>query len=199
MATLPPGRERAVRIGGDQLRVLRCPSTGDWHLLVAPELALGLYDRLVAEGLDLGIRDAGEQAADALRIGRGLPAWGTDVGPTVIAIEAGLADGRHAKSAGFIGGEALARLGRTAPRRRLDAFALSREPRVPLEGGEPIWSDGRCVGFVSSAAFVVAFDRWVVLAVVDVTSGDGAHRIDAAGELVGLENYVPSRHLEAPA
>jgi glycine cleavage system aminomethyltransferase T len=70
---------------------------------------------------------------------------------------------------------------------------------VPLEGGEPVWREGHCVGFVSSAAFVVAFDRWVVLALVDVANGNGAHQIDVAGELVALETYVPSRHLEAPA
>ena len=61
-----------------------------FELYVPAEMTRHVYLALMDAGADLGIRDAGYYALDALRIEQGRRAWGAELGPDETPWEAGL-------------------------------------------------------------------------------------------------------------
>jgi glycine cleavage system aminomethyltransferase T len=64
-----------------------------YELYVPVEMARHVYLALHEAGADLGLRDAGYYALDALRIEAGRRAWGAELGPDETPFEAGLMAG----------------------------------------------------------------------------------------------------------
>ena len=111
-AAFPIGLTREVDVGLARVRAARMSYIGGpgYELYVPMEMAAHVYDEIAAAGADLGLRDGGYYAIDALRIEAGRRAFGAELGPDETPLQAGL---MHAvkldKPGGFLGRDALLR------------------------------------------------------------------------------------------
>ena len=116
-------------------------------------MARHVYLALTEAGQDLGLRDAGYYALDALRIEQGRRAWGAELGPDETPWEAGLhASVKMDKPGGFLGRDALAAQ-RGQPLRKKLVTVVLRDPQAYAWGGEGIELQGEVAGELSSAGF----------------------------------------------
>lgn len=83
---------KPVQIGGIKLLVSRTGYTGEdgFEILVENELAEFLWDKILEEGQEYGIKPIGLGARDTLRLEAGLHLYGNDLDETTTPIEAGL-------------------------------------------------------------------------------------------------------------
>jgi heterotetrameric sarcosine oxidase gamma subunit len=156
-----------------------------WELYVRSEFAVHVHDAIVDAGADLGLRHAGYQALDSLRIEKGFVHVGHDVGPTDDPFTAGL--GHVVKlEKEFVGVEA-ARLAKETPRsRRLVSLKLD-EPDPILFHGESVIADGRIVGVVMSGAYAHTLGAAAGLAMMEtsaVSDEESTVQVDLAGLVV---------------
>ncbi|HRD97912.1 MAG TPA: FAD-dependent oxidoreductase [Rubrivivax sp.] len=124
-----------------------------YELYVPVEMTRHVYLALQAAGAELGLRDAGYYALDALRIEAGRRAWGAELGPDETPLEAGLMFAvKLDKPQAFIGQDALrAALGQPL-RKKLLSFVFD-DPAAHAWGGESIVIAGQPVGELSSAGY----------------------------------------------
>jgi glycine cleavage system aminomethyltransferase T len=190
------GEMREVDAGPARVRLLRVDGAAEpgFELFVPVESALALYEALLEAGADLGLRHAGWRAIDALRLERGHPAWGRDVGPEETPLEAGLERWvAFDKPGGFVGREALLARRGGRPTRRLVLFTLA-ELGVLLLGNEPVYRDGRLVGGTTSGALGHGVGRPIAFGYVRAPGGvdaafvrAGRYEIEVAGERFAAE------------
>lgn len=195
------GQTVEADLGYARGRIARLSYAGGpgYELYLPTEFAAGVYDALKQAGADLGLRDAGYYALDALRIEAGRRAFAAELGPDETPLEAGLMFAVDlAKGADFIGRAALLAQQAAGPRKRLAMFALD-DPDAYAWGGEPIRRDGRPVGELTSAGFSTMLGRVVGMGYV---RGEGP--IDAAWLRAGhyivdiAGRLVPARLLSRP-
>ena len=163
---------REIDLGHARVRAARMAYVGGpgYELYVPVEMTRHVYLALMHAGQDLGLRDAGYYALDALRI------------------EAGLEFAVKLDKPGFIGREALLAARGQPLRKKLMAFVVS-DPAHYLWGGESIVLNGQPVGEVSSAGWSLKAGACRALgyvrgpAVAAVQDGMAVH-IDLWGEPV---------------
>ena len=146
---------REIDLGLARVRAARMSYVGGpgFELYVPAEMARHVYLALGEAGADLGLRDAGYYAIDALRIEAGRRAWGAELGPDENPFEAGLEFAvRLDKPAPFIGREALLAARQRPLDKKLLVFVLD-DARAYAWGGEAIVVDGAAVGELSSAGW----------------------------------------------
>ncbi len=192
-AALPPGATAEIDVGFARVRAARMSYVGGpgFELYVPTELVAGVYETLTDAGTELGLKDAGYYAIDALRIEAGRRAFGAELGPDETPLEAGL---MHAvkleKGIDFIGRDALLRQHELGPGKRLGLFTLDDPEAFPW-GGEGILRDGKPVGEITSAGYSARLGRAVVMGYVrgdaPVTRDfllSGRYVVDIAGDRV---------------
>jgi 4-methylaminobutanoate oxidase (formaldehyde-forming) len=200
-AAFPFGTVREIELGYATVRATRITYVGElgWELYVPTELAMGVYDDVVAAGDGLGLRHAGYHAMDSLRLEKGYRSWGHDIGPDDTPLEAGLGFAVAFEKEGFVGREALLRQ-RAGPRaRRLVMFTLD-DPEPLLLGDEPIWRDGALVGRITSGAYGHTLGRSVGMGYVAHPDGIDAAFLGAdRWELeIATERFPATPRLEPP-
>ncbi|MEY4712417.1 MAG: hypothetical protein RIS88_1867 [Pseudomonadota bacterium] len=184
---------RIIDLGHARVRAARMSYVGGpgFELYVPVEMARHVYLALHEYGHDLGLRDAGYYALDALRIEQGRRAWGAELGPDETPWEAGLDFSvRLDKSGGFIGREAL-RASQGQPLRKKLVTLVCQSDDFAW-GGEPIVADGQTVGDVTSVGWSPLAGACVGLGYVRGEHAQAAHAgTQAAIELWGRQ--VPVR------
>ncbi len=163
-----------------------------WELHVPSIHAVQVYDLLMQTGAEFGIRNAGMQTLNSLRLEKFYRDFGVDVDNTDNPIEAGLGFAvKLDKPGGFIGREPLARLkAEGTPKRRMLQFLL-KDPRPLLHGNELIYLYGEEVGYIHAGSYghtlgcavgigFVEHDEPITAAVVT----SGVWEIGVAGEHV---------------
>lgn len=155
-AAFPFGTSQIIEIGYAQVRASRITYVGElgWELYIPAELALHVYERVLAEGAAFGLVHAGMHAMNACRMEKGYRHWGDDVGTEDTPIEAGLGFAiAWDKPVDFIGRTALLRQReRGTPSRRLVQFQLADADRL-VYGEEPIWVNARPAGAITSGMY----------------------------------------------
>ena len=153
-----------------------------------------------------GLRHAGYHALDSLRIEKAYRHWGHDMTDEDTPLEAGLGfTVAWDKPGGFVGRGALLRQREAAAaagglRRRLIVVTLD-EPEPLLYHNEPIYRDGRLVGWVTSAAFGHTIGRSIGLGYVTREDGPVTEDWLAAGSIeleIALERRPARASLRAP-
>lgn len=179
---------RAIRVGPVEVLAQRVTYVGElgWELYVVPELAVQVWDRLLAAGQAYGIEPGGYRVLDSLRIEKGYRYFGVDLTPSETPYEAGLAFCVALDKGGFLGREAL--LAAREPERRIRTLLIGDEGYVPIYGGEAVHAEGRVVGRLRSCAYGFTVRRNVAYAYLPTDLGPGA-RIDVEvfGRLVPAE------------
>jgi len=125
-----------------------------WELYVPTEFTLHVFDKLVAAGAGLGLKHAGFQALNTLRLEKAYRDYGYDIDNTDTPLETGLGFAvAFDKLGGFVGKEALLRIKEAGiHKRRLVQFLLE-DPEPLLYGSEPIYRDGVLVGYLASGGY----------------------------------------------
>jgi glycine cleavage system aminomethyltransferase T/glycine/D-amino acid oxidase-like deaminating enzyme len=175
-------RSRVIDVGLARVRAARMSYVGGpgFELYVPVEMARHVYLELLAAGADLGLRQAGYFALDALRIERGRRAWGAELGPDETPWEAGLMAGvKLDKASAFKGQQALRRLREQPLRKKLVTLVLD-SPDAFVWGGESILLNGEPVGEISSAGWSPQAGACVALGYVRGAAAHMRHAGSAA-------------------
>jgi glycine cleavage system aminomethyltransferase T len=165
---------KEIDLGLARVRAARMSYVGGpgFELYVPVEMCRHVYLALQEAGGDLGLRDAGYYALDALRIEQGRRAWGAELGPDESPWEAGLAFSvKLDKTSAFIGREPLLSSQNQPLRKKLVTLVLPTDAYA--WGGETILVDGAPAGEISSAGFSPLAGACVALGYV---RGDCANR-----------------------
>jgi dimethylglycine oxidase len=143
-----------IYVGEVPVVALRVSYVGElgWELYTTADLGLRLWDLLWEAGRHLGVIAGGRGAFSGLRLEKGYRMWGTDMTTEHDPYEAGLAFAVKPDKGDFVGREALLRRREEGPRRKLSCLLLD-DPRVVVMGSEPVYYEGRAVGYVTSAAY----------------------------------------------
>ncbi|MEQ9811675.1 MAG: glycine cleavage T C-terminal barrel domain-containing protein, partial [Azospirillaceae bacterium] len=145
---------RRLDIGPAPCLVGRLTFTGDlgYEIWMTPDLQAAVFDRLLAAGRDLGLRLFGARALDSLRLDKDFGSWAREYRPIYTAHEAGLDRFVKLDKGDFTGRESVLRELERGPERTLVAFTVDAEA-ADVIGDEPIWHEGRVVGWVTSGGY----------------------------------------------
>ena len=152
-AAFPFATSREMDIGYARVRASRITYVGElgWELYIPTEFAVPVYDRILATRPD--ITHAGFHAMNGLRLEKAYRHWGHDITDEDTPLESGLGFAvAWDKQGGFTGRDALLRQKETGIQKRLVQFALT-DPAPMLYHNEPIWRDGKQVGYLTSGMY----------------------------------------------
>jgi len=166
-----------------------------WELYIPAESALHVYEQLLDAGQAHGLAHAGFHAMAACRIEKGYRHWGHDIGVEDTPLHAGLGfTCAWDKPGGFRGRDALLRQRDAGvPHRRLVQMRLE-DPQAVLHHDEPILSEGRVIGLVTSAAYGHRVEASLAMGYVWLDEPVTAQRlaglqavVEVAGRPVGVQ------------
>jgi 4-methylaminobutanoate oxidase (formaldehyde-forming) len=144
---------------------------------VPVEQASLLYETIMSAGKELGITNAGHYAINSLRLEKGYRAWGVELSPDDSPLEAGLGFALD-WSKPFLGRDALLKQKAGRLKRRLVIFVLE-DPGPMLWGSEPIYRDGRPVGYTTSGSYGHSVGGAVAMGYVNNSEGVNAAFIES--------------------
>ena len=113
---------------------------------------LVLYDALTAAGADLGLTPFGARALHSLRLEKSFGTWAREYRPIYTPAEAGLDRFVAIDKGDFIGRAAVLRDRQQPPKRRLVTLVVDAADADAI-GDEPVWHDGKVVGWVTSGGY----------------------------------------------
>lgn len=167
---LPFRAARFIDIGFARVLCVRITYLGElgYELHIPAEQAVGVYDRLVEAGRELGLRHAGLKALSSLRMEKGYRDYGHDIDNTDTVLEAGLGFAVALdKPGGFIGREAVAAQKAAGPLSRRLVQVLLADPEPLLFHAEVVRRNGTEVGYVRAASYGWTLGGAVGLAMID--------------------------------
>jgi 4-methylaminobutanoate oxidase (formaldehyde-forming) len=139
-----------------------------YELYIPSEQAIHVYDRLVKAGEPLGLRHAGLKALASLRMEKGYRDFGHDIDNTDSVLEAGLGFAVDLKKPdGFIGKDAVLRKKAEGPLKRRIVQVLCKDPEPLMFHAEPVWRNGKAVGYVRAASYGFTVGGAVGLAMIE--------------------------------
>ncbi|MGV8986857.1 MAG: GcvT family protein [Cypionkella sp.] len=191
----PFGRAHRISVAQCPVLALRVTYVGElgWELHMPTEVAVTVYEALMAAGRDLGLVNAGYRAIETLRLEKGYRAWGSDIGPDHTPVEAGLGWALKMKSnVPFNGREAVALQQANGVKKRLATFTVDN-PQVILLGRETIYCDGERVGWLSSGGFGHTLGKPIGLGYVRREGVDAAYLASGKWELEVASERVPCK------
>ncbi len=181
-----------IDVGYALVKAFRITYLGElgYELYMPTEFALHVYDTIVAAGSEVGLKHAGIQALNSLRLEKAYRDYGHDIDNTDTPLEVGLSFAvDFDKPGGFIGREALLRHKEEGVLTyRLVQFLLE-DPEPLLYHAEPIYRDGVRVGDLLSGGYGHTLGGAVGLGQVRNDGGvtpdfiaSGSYEIEIAGE-----------------
>jgi dimethylglycine dehydrogenase len=163
----------------------RVSFTGDlgYEIWVTTDYQRALYDLLVKAGRDLGLKLFGGRALNAMRIEKSFGSWAREYRPIYGPFEAGLDRFVDFKKSEFIGRSAAIEEKASGGALRLVTFKVEAGDADAI-GDEPIWHEGRAVGWVTSGAFGHRVNHSLALGYVPaaLAAVDSGFEIEIIGE-----------------
>ncbi len=176
---------RRMEIGMVPGYVGRVSFTGElgYEIWVTTDYQRALYDALVKAGREFGLKLFGGRALNAMRIEKSFGSWAREYRPIYGPFEAGLDRFVDFKKSEFIGRSAAAEEKDGGGALRLAAFQVDATDADAI-GDEPIWHDGKAVGWVTSGAFGHRVGRSLALGYVPaaLAKADTGFEIEIIGE-----------------
>jgi dimethylglycine dehydrogenase len=178
---------RAMDIANVPTVINRVTYTGDlgYEIWVAPEYQRRLYEEIMAKGRDLGIVNFGMRALLSLRLEKNFPTWYRELRPIYGVFEAGLDRFIDLAKNDFIGRDAAVKEKEEGGKLRRVSMIVDATDADVL-GDEPIWQDGKVIGWVTSGGFAHYVDRSLAQGYVPKEfaseTGKGAFEIEIIGE-----------------
>jgi dimethylglycine dehydrogenase len=176
---------KRMEVGMIPAYVGRVSFTGElgYEMWVTTEYQRALYDLLVRAGLEHGLRSFGGRALNAMRIEKNFGTWAREYRPIYGPFEAGLGRFVDLKKGDFIGRAAAAEEKDSGGALRLVAFKVDATDADAI-GDEPIWHEGKVVGWVTSGTFGHRVGASLALGYVpsSVAAAEGGFEIEIIGE-----------------
>lgn len=176
---------RQIDVGMVPAFIGRVSFTGDlgYEIWVTGEYQRALFDRLTQAGHDLGLRHFGGRALNSLRLEKSFGSWAREYRPIYGPYEAGLGRFVDLKKEAFVGREAAAAEQAHGGERRLITLEVDARDADTI-GDEPIWHDGRVVGWVTSGGFGHTVQKSLALGYVnaDISAASRGFEIEIIGE-----------------
>jgi dimethylglycine dehydrogenase len=176
---------RRMEIGMVPGYVGRVSFTGDlgFEIWVTTDYQRALYDALVNAGREFGLTLFGGRALNAMRIEKSFGSWAREYRPIYGPFEAGLDRFVDFKKAEFIGRSAAAEEKESGGALRLVTLQVDAADADAI-GDEPIWHDGKAVGWVTSGAYGHRVGRSLALGYVPValSKADTGFEVEIIGE-----------------
>ncbi len=194
----PFGTVRQITVAACPVTALRVTYVGElgWELHMPVEVAVTVYEALMAAGAPLGLANAGYRAIETLRLEKGYRAWGAEIGPDHTPVEAGLAWAVKTRTnTDFIGRAAVEAQLAGGVKKRMATFTAA--PDVVLLGRETIYRDGVRVGWLSSGGYGHTVDKAIGMGFVRHPDGvseefvlTGRYELEVASERVPAEVHL---------
>jgi len=174
----------AMDVGLVPALVGRLSFTGDlgYEIWVKSEFHRELYERLVAAGKPLGLRHFGGRALNALRMEKSFGSWAREYRPIYGPFEANLDRFVDLKKTDFVGRAAALAEKTSAGQRKLITLDIDAKDCDAI-ADEPIWLNGRVVGWVTSGAYGHSVGKSLALGYVDRESAQATTGFEV--ELIG--------------
>jgi dimethylglycine dehydrogenase len=154
-----------------------------YEIWVRPEYQRRLYDKLMQAGADLGLKNFGMRALLSLRLEKNFPTWFRELRPIYGPFEAGLDRFVDLKKNDFVGRDAALREQQEGPKLQRVTMVVDASDADVL-GDEPIWHDGKVVGWVTSGGYAHYVDRSLAQGYVPtpLAQNGSAFEIEILGE-----------------
>jgi glycine cleavage system aminomethyltransferase T/glycine/D-amino acid oxidase-like deaminating enzyme len=183
-----------IDVGYWVVKAFRVTFVGElgWELQVPSYAAVQVYDLLKEAGKQYGLRDAGMQTLNSLRLEKAYRDFGLDVDNTDNPIEAGVGFAvKLDKPGGFIGRDALAAIKEKGiPSTRMLQYLL-QDPEPLLYGNEMIYLNGKEVGYMQVGGYGHSLGGAVGIGFAEMDApltaaivNEGNWEIDVAGERI---------------
>ncbi len=184
-----------MELGSVPALVGRITFTGDlgYEIWVKPEYQAKLFDLLMDEGEEFGIRLFGARALTSLRLEKSFGSWATEFRPIYGPFEAGLDRFVDLTKNDFIGREAAALEKENGPERRLVTLSIDVDDADVL-GNEPVWAGDEVVGWITSGGYAHHADTSLALGYIPNAMADGGENF--AVEIMGQKRPA-TLHKEA--
>ena len=158
---------RRMDIGMARAWVGRISFTGElgFEIWVPAEGERALYDALLDAGTHLGLKHFGARALNSLRLEKSFGNWAREYRPIYTPAEAGLSRLVDVSKPDFIGRAAVIADRERAPNRRLVTLVVDASDADAM-GDEPVWRDGKVIGWVTSGGFGHCVNRSIALAYI---------------------------------
>jgi dimethylglycine dehydrogenase len=156
---------REIEVGLCDACLQRVTYTGDlgYEIYVPAAQQRSLFECLWEAGQDLGLKPFGMRAMMSLRLDKSFLSWLREVKPDYTPLEVGLERFvAYDKPADFIGKKAALVEREKGVSRCLSSFVVEAED-ADVWGDEPIWHDGKVVGFVTSGGYAHFSEKSVAL------------------------------------
>ncbi len=179
---------RRMDLGMAKAIVGRVSYTGDlgYEIWMKPEYQRYVYDLLMAEGAEFGIRLFGLRALNSLRLEKSYGSWSREYRPLYGPFEAGLGPFvALKKSADFIGKQAAAEEKASGGTLRLVTLLVDAKD-ADVIGDEPIYFGGEVRGWVTSGGYAHASGKSVALGYVpkEIAGETDGFEIELLGEML---------------
>lgn len=186
----------AMDVGLVPALVGRLSFTGDlgYEIWVKSEFHRELHERLVAAGKPLGLRHFGGRALNSMRMEKSFGSWAREYRPIYGPFEANLDRFVDLKKADFVGRAAALAEKSSGGQRKLITLDIDAKDCDAI-ADEPIWLDGRVVGWVTSGAYGHSVGKSLALGYVDRESAKATSGFEV--ELIGDRRAAV--RLESPA
>ncbi len=187
---------RKMDIGMIPALVGRVSFTGElgYEIWVRPEYLRALHVLLLKEGEPLGLREFGMRALLSLRLEKSFGTWFREYRPIYTPLEAGLGRFVDFKKNDFVGREAAAAEKASGGKLRLCAFAVDASDADAI-GDEPIWRDGKVIGWVTSGGYGHCVNKSLALGYIEKAHAEA----EAGFEIEIIGERRPAVRLAAPA
>ncbi len=188
---------KAMAVGMVPALVGRVSFTGDlgYEIWCKSDYQRALYAALTEAGQPHGLKLVGGRALNALRLEKSFGTWAREYRPIYGPEEAGLGRFVDLKKNDFIGRDAVvkAKSNGGAPL-RLVTFAVDADGADAI-GDEPVWHDGKVVGWVTSGGYGHSVGQSLALAYVPapLAGADSPFEIEIIGD------RRPAKRLDGPA
>jgi dimethylglycine dehydrogenase len=178
---------RSMDIGNVPALINRVTYTGDlgYEIWVAPEYQRRLYEAIMKAGKPHGIVNFGMRALLSMRLEKNFPTWFRELRPIYGVFEAGLDRFIDLGKNDFIGREAATEEKRNGGKLRRVSLVVEAGDCDVL-GDEPIWHQGKVVGWVTSGGYAHYVDKSMAQGYVPkelaADTSKGAFEIEIIGE-----------------
>ncbi|MBI3241113.1 MAG: FAD-dependent oxidoreductase [Chloroflexi bacterium] len=153
-----------IEVGPAWVLAVRISYAGElgWELHIPFDQDLQVWDAIWEAGREFDLISTGMTAFDTLRLEKGYRLWGGDVTTEYNAYEAGLGwTVKLDKQDDFLGKAASKTIKEKGPKKKLCCLTLDN-PRGAAFGYEPIFSNGACVGHVTSANYGYSVSKYIL-------------------------------------
>jgi dimethylglycine dehydrogenase len=163
----------------------RLSFTGElgYEIWVTSDYQRVLYDLLARAGGEHGLKNFGGRALNALRIEKSFGSWAREYRPIYGPHEARLDRFVDFKKGDFIGRAAALEEKQSGGTLHLTAFTVDATDADAV-GDEPIWHDGKVVGWVTSGAYGHSVQQSLALGYIPaaLASADSGFEIEIIGQ-----------------